>query len=126
MDENIITYDTKWAHIFSLPEHWAIKAFNESLRIYSGETFMTGIYHERFKQITLPFRQTRRKYQNQNNGGNIESEQSRIFSDEFFISCLKTRLENVAKSPICNKEFEKENVLIMDDITKILKDDTYR
>ena len=129
IDEDVISYDTEWGNMFSLPKHWVIKALNESLKVCSESMTTTIPYHERSRPndlISFSFRQIRKKLCAKSTYSKNDHESSNIFSDEFFDSCLKSRLEFLASSPISKTKSDKEVTSLPDRITKILSDNTYR
>ena len=123
-------YESNWASIFSLPDRWVTKALHESLSSHPSGTFPTPIFNQPFENIDefrSPFLQYKRpKEKNLNTCSDGKVEESSIFSEEFFITCLKTQLEVIEENLVIKRHVNKMNCLSADDIKKVINDDTYR
>lgn len=127
--KNFLAFESKTAHLFSLPGNWVIKAMGESVRSCSREALPVSMFNNTFERITEfppPSRQNRSLQKSQKQENKKSLEEGCIFSEEFYTTCLKTQLEHIAKSTLFNNGIGQEHSLSTKNIEKILNDDTYR
>ena len=123
-------YESNWASIFSLPDRWVTKALDVSVQSHSSGTFPAPILNQALENIDVVIPQVlqheRSKQKRQITCGNTKFGESSIFSEDFFIACLKSQLEGVEQNLEISRNVNKTDYISGDDIKKVINDDRYR